>query len=117
MTHDGESMTRGGTVAPEQVARVRTIFEAAVERRPSERRAFVEGACGNDQGLLREVLGLLAADEAANPLLDPPAARPPSSAPEEGRFPAGTVLAGRYRVLGLLGTGGMARSIARTIRS
>ncbi len=34
---------------------------------------------------------------------------PPSSSAsvEEGRFPAGTVLAGRYRVLGLLGQGGM----------
>src|SRR5690349_10224906 len=30
-----------------------------------------------------------------------------TSAPEEGRFPAGTVLAGRYRILGLLGRGGM----------
>jgi protein kinase-like protein len=31
----------------------------------------------------------------------------PSSSSEEGRFPVGIVLAGRYRILGLLGKGGM----------
>ena len=38
-----------------------------------------------------------------------PRAKVPSSscAIEEGRFAAGTILAGRYRILGLLGRGGM----------
>jgi serine/threonine-protein kinase len=41
--------------------------------------------------------------------LDAAAATPGSSFPsiEEGRFPAGTTLAGRFRILGLLGKGGM----------
>ena len=48
---------------------------------------------------------MLAADGQPDRLLD--AARPSSSASDEGRFPAGMVLAGRYRILGLLGNGGM----------
>ena len=46
-----------------------------------------------------------------HPELDDDATIPSSgasaSSAEEGRFPAGTVLAGRYRILGLIGRGGM----------
>ncbi len=99
-----DTLTRLGSITPERFARVRAIFEAAVERPTAERSAFAAGACGGDGDLLREVEGMLAAEGKSDPLLD---GKAPSSAPEEGRFPAGTVLAGRYRILGLLGKGGM----------
>jgi serine/threonine-protein kinase len=104
VTKKGNSLTQDGSLTPERFAQVRAIFEAAVERPAAERRAFAAGACGADIELLREVEAMLAADGNADLLLD---GKPSSSAPEEGRFPAGTVLAGRYRILGLLGHGGM----------
>jgi serine/threonine-protein kinase len=92
------------SLTPERFAQVRAIFEAAEERPVAERFAFAAGACGTDKALLLEVEAMLAADGRTDPILD---AKPSSSAPEEGRFPAGTILAGRYRILGLLGHGGM----------
>jgi len=46
---------------------------------------------------------LASASEAATVALHSPS----SSSVDEGRFPAGTMLAGRYRILGLIGRGGM----------
>jgi serine/threonine-protein kinase len=103
----GESITRTGSVSPEQFARVRAIFEAALERPARDRAAYVDGACGGDEALRREVEAMLAADATGIPLLDRHAPAHSSSAPEEGRFPAGTTLAGRYRILGRVGQGGM----------
>ncbi len=102
--NDRDILAETGSVTPQRFAQVRAIFEAAVERPVAERRAFAAGACAGDAALLREVEAMLAADATADPLLD---RQKVSSAPEEGRFPAGTVLAGRYRILGLLGRGGM----------
>jgi predicted Ser/Thr protein kinase len=107
MRNPDDAATMGDSITAETFARVRAIFEAALERPEAERRAFVEGACVGDPAMLHEVTKMLAADAEAGALLDTPISRPPSSAPEEGRFPAGTVLAGRYRILGRLGKGGM----------
>jgi len=47
------------------------------------------------------------ASEVATVAIPPPHSSHTSGSIDEGRFPAGTLLAGRYRVLGLLGRGGM----------
>ena len=44
---------------PDRWERVRTLFEAALERAPSERAAFLEAACAGDPGLHAEVASLL----------------------------------------------------------
>src|SRR4051795_11830431 len=94
---DDDQVTSGGTLDPERFARVRAIFEAALEQPAGTRAAFAAGACVGDPHLLQDVQALLAADAGADALLDP-APPPPTSTPEEGRSPAGTVLAGRYRI-------------------
>ena len=99
--------------------RVWSVFDRAAELPPGERAGFLDRACADDIGLRAEVESLLAHDVATpgpapagdflkSPLVraprEPDAASPP---PESAPVPLLPPRVGRYRVLGLLGEGGM----------
>jgi serine/threonine protein kinase/WD40 repeat protein len=86
----------------------RTIFFAAVERTPAERCVFLDEACGGNAQLRQRVDALLRAHDEpgaflseARPEFDVTVV-PPSAAPL-----VGAVVAGRYKLLEEIGTGGM----------
>ena len=103
--------------------RIAELLEAALERPPEDRHAFLREASGGDQELVSEVEALLAASEGADVFFEKPLLErrhlDPASAevqlprrrqkkkqrpclPASHRFPLGTVLAERYRITNVL---------------
>lgn len=123
------------SVTPENFRRIREVFESALERPTEERQAFVKNACGGDRLLIEEVERMLAAEDQTDQLLDgaaqvqavrtnvcpsckadiavshrfcPSCGTPVESVSRtEGRFRTGALFANRFRIVGLLGRGGM----------
>lgn len=108
----------------ERWERITKIFEAASTLTGKEREKLLRKSCGNDAELRQEVEKLLASFEESDSFLHNPAIaeaaslfaekqtlRHPhphtTSEMKDGSFLAGTVLASRYRIQGLLGKGGM----------
>jgi tetratricopeptide (TPR) repeat protein len=85
----------------ERWRKISEVFDAALERAPGERTAFLEQACAGDVEMRSEVERLLGEFNKAGDFLEKPLATPGQSAA------VGDVLDGRYRIEALIGRGGM----------
>ncbi|MDZ4863387.1 MAG: serine/threonine-protein kinase [Gemmatimonadota bacterium] len=88
--------------------RVQALFHGALDRPTADRRRFVEQEAGPDPELIADVLGMLAQDESQVSLLDRglgPAAQAVVGRLDEAML--GRQLFGPYRLLRILGEGGM----------
>lgn len=113
---------------PDRWQKIDELFEAVLEREPRDRAAFLDEACGSDQSLRREVEKLLKIDEQATefiqtdvfgvaaklitqspdgPIRGSKKQTPAAGSIDDARFIPGDVLSERYRIVGLLGQGGM----------
>src|SRR5262249_48505524 len=93
---------------PERWKQIDQLLEAALDRPPGERAAFLNQACAGDAALRREVESLLSSDGQARSFIEVPAFEVAAEFLAEDQ--TGTLVGqqiGRYRVLSLLGTGGM----------
>jgi tetratricopeptide (TPR) repeat protein len=91
-------------VVPQQV---KALFLAAADKAPEDRAAFLEEACGSDAELRRRVEQLLGAHDEPGSQPLPPGQTSDEVAPHEPAEEVGTIVAGRYKLLQLLGEGGM----------
>jgi hypothetical protein len=90
---------------PEQWARVKVLFQGALERPPSEREAWLRAAAGSDVEALREAWALLDAHDTSGEFLIEPAAVAIDDLADPG--PALGTNLGPYEIVGELGRGGM----------
>ena len=94
--------------ASDRAERVAQVVEAALNRDPSECRAFLDAACGGDSALRAEVESLLSYSRDAAGFIEEPAihANAEAFAEEAGVLEIGQKIE-QYRIVSLIGAGGM----------
>ena len=90
-------------VTPEQFARLKIVFQEALDQPSDVRRAWLREECGGDSALLREAESLLDTFETAGDFLEEPAQVDPD---DLDTLPPGTRV-GSYQILEEIGRGGM----------
>src|SRR5688500_8552556 len=107
----------GSGMTPERWETVSGLFEAALEREPQERSAFLARMCAGDAELRAEVQSLIHEHESGGEMpvrlpFDASAllrdAWQQAAEPSTPDLPEGTVVANRYRIDACLGRGGQA---------
>ena len=101
-------------MTPERWARLTDLFEAALDREPAERAAFLASACADDDAMHRDVTSLIESHEHAgdfghSPVFHFRTTGPSASDPANVSEPAlgEGVRLGRYEIVALVGCGGM----------
>lgn len=92
----------------EEWRQVRVVFDAAVQRDPEEREAFLDGACAGNPRLRSEVASLLDAHDRAGDCMEPPdfkATTEPTG--DETRETCAGRVVGPYIIRQEIGRGGM----------
>jgi serine/threonine protein kinase/formylglycine-generating enzyme required for sulfatase activity len=88
--------------------KIQSIYHAALERRPEERSAFLDQACGGDVSLRREIDSLLSSHDEAGSFLNTPATQLAAiDLAAEQAYPKTGSRIGPYKLVSLLGRGGM----------
>jgi eukaryotic-like serine/threonine-protein kinase len=88
--------------------RIQDLFHDAADLSEVDQHSYLESKCGGDRQLLAEVEALLREDSRQDVLLDHDVAQVAHHILDEGRGPVQpSVRFGRYRILHLLGEGGM----------
>ncbi len=93
---------------PERYKQIEELYHWVLGRKPEERAAFLDQSCGVDEALRREVESLLGYDERAKQFIETPPDDVAAAmlAAEQKQSMVGRTL-GHYRVVSLLGSGGM----------
>jgi Tol biopolymer transport system component len=94
-------------ITAERWQRIKEVFNSALECEPGQRPAFLSRACAADDALRSEVESLIAAHEKDGQFIDAPAYEVAAGLiANDGGLKAGELI-GPYRILSLLGQGGM----------
>jgi WD40 repeat protein/Tfp pilus assembly protein PilF len=96
-------------MTPQDYERMWLLFEEAKQKQPGERAAFLEDRCSGNTELCREVVRLLAQDEAATPtfLARPIVGDATFAPPAAGADPLIGRRVGPYEIQQVIGSGGM----------